>query len=401
LNAKSRPGIIQMKKVLVIIVISQFFCTSLWFAGNAIMPDLIKELHLDPGYLAHITSVVQFGFISGTLVFALGGIPDRFSPSLVFLISSLIAALFNAAVSFGAIPIAGILSFRFLTGFFLAGIYPVGMKIAADYYQQSLGRSLGFLVGALVLGTSFPHLLKSITTALPWKYVIYCTSLLAVAGGIAIYLLVPDGPHRTQGIQPKAAAFLKGFKNKAFRAAAFGYFGHMWELYAFWAFIPVVLAAYKTYHPGAGFDLSFLSFCVIASGSIGCIMGGWLSQSFGAKKVATIALCISGICCLISPLLLLTSTLPVLLVFLLTWGMSVTADSPLFSSLVAQNAPPAAKGASITIVTSIGFAITIVSIQLLNILIDQIDPGYLYLFLAPGPVLGLLALLKKNKRSNA
>lgn len=385
-----------MKKVLVIIVIAQFFCTSLWFAGNAILPDLIKELELDPGYLAHITSAVQLGFISGTLVFALFSVPDRFSPSLVFFISSIIAAIFNLAVSFAEIQITTLLSFRFLTGFFLAGIYPVGMKIAADYYQQSLGKSLGFLVGALVLGTALPHLLRSMTASLPWKYVIYSTSLLSLSGGAAIYLLIPDGPNRVRGKQPTPGSFIKGFKNRAFRAAAFGYFGHMWELYAFWVFVPVMLAAYKAHYPDAGLDVSFLSFCIIASGSIACMISGSLSQYFGAKKVAAAALFLSCICCLLSPLLLFSGSPTVLIIFLFIWGMSVIADSPLFSTLVAQNAPPESKGAAITIVTSAGFAITIVSIQLINALLNENNANYIYLLLAPGPVLGLIALLKKR-----
>ena len=186
-------------KKLPIIVVSQFFCTSLWFAGNAIIPDLIIKFHLDQSYLAHLTSAVQFGFISGTFIFALLTISDRFSPSLVFFISALLTAVFNLGISIDKIDPKTILSIRFFTGFFLAGIYPVGMKIASDYYEKGLGKSLGFLVGALVLGTAFPHLLKSISVQFLWKYVIFSTSALAVLGGLAIFLLVPDGPYRKPG----------------------------------------------------------------------------------------------------------------------------------------------------------------------------------------------------------
>jgi MFS family permease len=385
-----------MKRILPIIVLSQFFCTSLWFAGNAIMPDIIREFQLDPGYLAHITSAVQLGFISGTLIFAVLSIPDRFSPSLIFLVSSVIAALFNIAISVGGIHIVELMSFRFLTGFFLAGIYPVGMKIAADYYQQGLGKSLGFLVGALVLGTAFPHFLRSMTTGLPWKYVVYSTSLLALLGGAAIYLFVPDGPHRKAGQKPKLSGFLKGFRNKQFRSAAFGYFGHMWELYAFWVFVPVILTTYKAHYPDAGFDVSFLSFLIIASGSIACVISGIFSQYLGTKKVATAALFISCVCCLVSPLLLLNNSLILLVVFLFIWGMSVIADSPLFSTLVAQSAPPESKGTAITIVISIGFAITIGSIQLINALLNNNNAKYIYMLLAIGPILGLVALSKER-----
>src|SRR6187402_2001166 len=169
-----------MRFVLPVIVVSQFFCTSLWFAGNSIIADITKDLNLSQHFLAHITSAIQFGFISGTLVFAIFTISDRFSPSLVFFISAILAALFNLGISINDIDSTEILVFRFLTGFFLAGIYPVGMKIASDYYQPGLGKSLGFLVGALVLGTAFPHLLKNITLNFDWRYVVYSTSALSI-----------------------------------------------------------------------------------------------------------------------------------------------------------------------------------------------------------------------------
>lgn len=388
-----------MKKVLPVIVISQFFCTSLWFAGNAIMPDIIRQLHVEPGYLAHLSSAVQFGFITGTLVFAVLSISDRFSPSKVFFVSSIIAAIFNLSISFGEMSSLGLLIFRFLTGFFLAGIYPVGMKIASDYYQQGLGKSLGFLVGALVLGTSFPHLLKSITTTLPWKYVIYSTSFLSILGGLAIKLFIPDGPYRRPGQKPDIGAFLEGFRNKKFRAAAFGYFGHMWELYAFWVFIPVILATYKNHYPAADFNVPLLSFIVIASGSIACVLSGLISQRYGAKRTATAALLLSCVCCLVSPFLLLSGSLVAFILFLFVWGMTVIADSPLFSTMVAQNAPAESKGAAITIVTSIGFAITIVSIQLINALVSDKNAVYIYLLLAAGPVFGLSALFIEKDKS--
>lgn len=188
-----------MKRVLIIIVLAQFFCTSLWFAGNAVLADLISNLNVDNSFLAHLTSAVQFGFITGTLVFAVFTIADRYSPSQVFFISAIVAAACNLMISWGSIPAEGILTFRFMTGFFLAGIYPVGMKIASDYFQKGLGKSLGFLVGALVLGTAFPHFLKNLTATFPWKYLIHSTSILALLGGLAIKLFVSDGPYRKSG----------------------------------------------------------------------------------------------------------------------------------------------------------------------------------------------------------
>ncbi|WP_295796742.1 MFS transporter [Mucilaginibacter sp.] len=386
-----------MKRILPVIVLSQFFCTSLWFAGNAVMADMAKQLRLQPSYLAYLTSAVQSGFIAGTLVFAILSIADRFSPSRVFFTCAIVAALINLAISFSGLTVGALISFRFLTGFFLAGIYPVGMKIAADHYEQGLGKSLGFLVGALVLGTAFPHFLKSVMAGLPWKDVVFATSALSALGGLAMLILVPDGPYRKAGQKLSFGGFLNSFRDAKFRAAAFGYFGHMWELYAFWMFVPVILTAYKSHYPEAGFNTPLLSFLIIASGSLSCVFGGFISQRLGVKKTAIIALSLSCICCFISPLFLFNGSTTAFIAFMFIWGMAVIADSPLFSTLVAQNAQPASKGTSLTIVNCIGFSITIISIQLINALRNAENAGYIYMLLAIGPVLGLLALLKRSR----
>ena len=386
-----------MKRILPTIVLSQFFCTSLWFAGNAVMGDIARQFHLDAGYLAYLTSAVQLGFISGTLVFAILSISDRFSPSKVFFACALIAAAINLGISLPGINLPVLIGFRFMTGFFLAGIYPVGMKIASDHYQQGLGKSLGFLVGALVLGTAFPHFLKSMTTGLPWKYVIFATSLLSASGGLAMLALVPDGPGRRPGQKLNVSGFLKGFGKPQFRSAAFGYFGHMWELYAFWVFVPVMLGAYNSRYPAVQLNVPLLSFLIIAAGSLSCVGAGFLSQYWGTKRTATLALSISGLCCLVSPLLLFNGQAAALIAFLFVWSMAVIADSPLFSTLVAQNAPAETKGTSLTIVNCIGFAITIISIQLINALRDAGNTQYIYMLLAVGPVLGLVGLNGKEE----
>jgi MFS family permease len=384
-----------MKRILPAIVISQFFCTSLWFAGNAIMGDIGKQFHLAPDFLGYLTSTVQAGFITGTLIFAILNIADRFSPVMVFLFSAIIASVFNLAISFNGIGLTVLMLLRFMTGFFLAGIYPVGMKIASDHYKQGLGRSLGFLVGALVIGTSFPHLLKSLMAMLPWRYVIFSTSLLSLLGGLAMFLLVPDGPHRKPPQKLKLNAFLQNFGHRDFRAAALGYFGHMWELYAFWVFVPVILAAYKSAHH-IDLNVPLMSFLVIVSGSVACVFSGFISQRLGVKKTATIALFLSCSCCIISPLFLFCPSVTAFIVFLFIWSMTVIADSPMFSTLVAQNASEATRGTALTIVNCIGFFITIISIQLINAIRTEGNAGYIYVLLAVGPVLGLIALIRNK-----
>ncbi|MFK8059597.1 MAG: MFS transporter, partial [Polaribacter sp.] len=184
------------KIILPVIVISQFCCTSLWFAGNGVMTDIVINFNLQETALSNLTSAVQFGFIIGTLLFALFTIADRFSPSKVFFMSAIFGASFNACLIIEHQNLFSLLIFRFLTGFFLAGIYPVGMKIATDYYKKGLGKSLSFLVGALVLGTALPHLLKDILTSFSWKSVLLSTSILASFGGLLLLILVPNGPYR-------------------------------------------------------------------------------------------------------------------------------------------------------------------------------------------------------------
>ncbi|ANQ51848.1 MFS transporter [Flammeovirga sp. MY04] len=382
------------KLILPLIVISQFCCTSLWFAGNAVMSDLVTTLQLNENAIGTLTSIVQFGFIIGTLVFAIFTITDRFSPSKVFFICALLGSLFNMGIVYHGNTYNTLLLFRFLTGFFLAGIYPVGMKIAADYFEHGLGKSLSFLVGALVLGTAFPHALKVFTSGLPWDYVIVSTSILALIGGLSIFFFVPDGPFRKSSSSFQFSAIFEIFKKEKFRSAAFGYFGHMWELYTFWAFVPLMIIAYNTIHQVEA-NTSLYAFLVIGLGSIACIIGGYISEKIGVKKTAQLALLLSCTCCLMSPLLFYQSSQFLFIVFLMLWGMFVIADSPLFSTLVAQNAPIELKGSALTIVNCIGFAITIVSIQLISLLQEIISIEYVFVLLSVGPLVGLYFLKEK------
>ncbi len=380
-----------------IIVISQFGCTSLWFAGNGVMSDLILNFGLGEGALSHLTSSVQLGFILGTLLFAIFTIADRFSPSQVFMTCALLGSAANLAIVLGGNNFWSIFILRFATGFFLAGIYPVGMKIAADYFSKGLGKSLGFLVGALVLGTAFPHLAKEITNSLPWKSVIIITSVLALMGGLLVLIFVPDGPYRKSNSRFEPSTILTVFKKAELRAAALGYFGHMWELYAFWTFVPLMLRSYQSLHPASEYSVSLWSFIIIAIGGFACVISGIISENHTTKKIAGFALLFSGICCLISPLLFKTDHQIIFLAFLSLWGMVVIADSPLLSSLVARSAPPEIRGTALTLINCIGFTITIISIQVINLLMDYVDVNLLFTVLAAGPILGLIALINVPK----
>lgn len=354
------------------------------------MASLQLEMGLPLTAVGHITSAVQLGFIVGTLVFALLTIADRFSPSRVFFACALLGAAANVAVLM-ANSFISLLLLRLLTGFFLAGIYPVGMKIAADWHEKGLGKALGYLVGALVLGTASPHLLKALTATVPWRWIFLITSGFALLGGLLLLLFVPDGPFRRKSTRFDPKALLRVFKNKPFRAAAFGYFGHMWELYTFWAFVPLVLLDYTRIHPDTALPVSLTSFAIIAIGSLSCVAGGYLSQWWGSERVAFRALFLSFCCCVASPFAFMLP-FPLFLLFLLFWGMMVIADSPQFSTLVAQNAPKEATGTALTIVNCLGFSITIVSLQLMSLLEGLVQPEYQLTFLALGPLVGLWSL---------
>ena len=377
--------------ILPVIVFSQFAGTSLWFAGNAVLPDLILELSLDLSAVGHVTMAVQAGFIIGTLIFAAMNMADRYSPVKVFFACSVLGALFNLSVIFAS-GYAILLSARFLTGFFLAGIYPVGMKIASDWHKEGLGKALGYLVGALVLGTAFPHFLKFAGADLPWRFVMVSTSVLSASGGLLLLLTVSDGPYSGKKGDFKPSVMFKLFKDRNFRSAAFGYFGHMWELYTFWAFVPVMLAFYN-----AGFEselnVPIWSFLIIAVGCLSCIAGGYLSQKRGSKYVATVSLMISGLCCLISPFIF-DLPYPVFLLIMVIWGVSVVSDSPQFSTLVARSADRSYVATGLTLVNSIGFTTTIISIQILTaVWVEWLTP-WAFLILFAGPLFGWISIRK-------
>ncbi|RKY90740.1 MAG: MFS transporter [Ignavibacteriae bacterium] len=378
------------KRILPAIVFSQFAGTSLWFAGNAIIADLQPAMNVNISDTGIVTSAIQLGFITGTLLFALLSISDRYSPRKLFLICSLLGAISNLLIYFAAYDLFSLLVFRFITGFFLTGIYPIGMKIAAGWYKKGLGNAIGLLVGALVLGTAFPHLLKSIGGSLPWEQVIFFVSAISIVGGVLMYLLVPDGPYITSGTKFNPKAILTIFRYRDFRSAALGYFGHMWELYTFWAFVPIILIYYMNEN-GTELNIFFWSFCIIASGSVGCIIGGMISKKVGSAKVAFTQLLLSGMCCLISPLMFYSSPF-IFLAFLIFWGIVVAGDSPQFSAIIALSAPKELVGSGLTLVNSIGFAITIFSLWFVYQFFGIVDKSFLLMILAIGPIAGLISM---------
>lgn len=376
-----------MKYVLTKIILAQFLCTTVWFAVNA---ALIQELQFRNVISTYVMST-QLGFILGTLVYAVKGLPDKFSPSKLFTLSAVFAAILNFSFVFTTQVDYLSIVVRLGVGFFLAGVYPVGMKICADYFPASIGKALGFLVGALVLGTALPHLLQYLSFHINWKWVIYGTSFLCMIGGVLIGSLA-DGPFRKSAPQFQFTALQLAFSNKKFKQAALGYFGHMWELYTFWFFVPYILMQLLQKQDA---HISLYAFIIIAFGAIGCIIAGILTKFLSAKKIAFVLLLLSGICCVVVPYAV-AWPFYYQIAFMIFWGIAVVADSPMYSSLVALHAPAEYKGAALTLVNCIGFALTIFSIALMKIWMDDADELSNFQFLAIGPFLGLVAMTNKK-----
>ncbi|WP_137917259.1 MFS transporter [Hydrogenophaga sp. 2FB] len=375
------------RHVLPVLVLAQFLGTSLWFAVNAVMPDLQRELGWATSAVGTLTSSLQFGFILGTLVFALLAIADRFAPRRVFLVCALAGAACTVGAWWTVRDYTALLAWRFATGFFLAGIYPVGMKIAAQWYTRGLGAALGLLIAALVLGSASAHALRAMGGALPWPTLMLGVAALAASGGLLLFFCTADPPGaqpRVTVLQWRALATL--WTDVRVRSSVLGYFGHMWELYTMWVMVPLVLA---TRMQGAA--LSWMAFFVLGAGAIGCAGGGWVAQRWGSARVAGVQLGLSGLCCLAAPWAI---GAPDALFFgwLLLWGVTVAGDSPQFSTLTARNAPPQAVGSVLTLTNSIGFAISIASILLFVSLAGHVPLGALLPWLAIGPALGLWAL---------
>jgi len=380
---------------IILIAIAQLFGTSLWFSINGVMDDLQLIWALNASELGWLTAAVQLGFISGTLFLSLTNLADKFNASHIFIISCILGAFFNSIFTWITAQYPVVWLFRFCVGLCLAGIYPIGMKLIVSWSQQHQGLALSYLVGMLTLGTASPFGLSFLSTGLNWQFVINFSSLLALAGGLFVFLL-GEGPY----LQPQEVSHVdrtttisrvvNAFRNKQFRAASFGYFGHMWELYSFWTIVPLYIA-----HMQLGKALktanTALVFFVIAAGALGSIVGGQLSRLIGNAPIALSSLAISGLCCfsLLLSLILKIHLSPVLIYsILIIWGATVVADSPQFSAISVQSCPKGLVGSALAVQNAIGFFITVVSIALTSYAYENIGMLSATVLLL-GPIVGL------------
>ena len=386
-------------RALALLSIAELFGMALWFSGSAVVPALSQEWKLSSGQVSWLANAVQFGFVAGTLISATLNLADIITTRHLFAVSALLGALSNAFFGLYVHQVNTAIGLRFLTGVCLAGVYPPGMKLMATWFRERRGMALGVLVGALTLGKATPYLVNALGSV-NWRINVVFVSILAVLGGLIVLLFVSDGPHALPRATFDLKQIVKVFGNRGVRLASFGYFGHMWELYAMWIWIPVMIRASVAAQKGNPIVAETGSFLVIGAGAVGCVVAGLIADRVGRTVVTSVAMAISGSCCLLVGFLYGGSVWPLLLLAVV-WGASVVADSAQFSSCVTELGDPQYIGTALTLQMCVGFLLTTVSIELIPKLVAQVTWRYAFMILAPGPFLGVLAMLRLRQLPEA
>jgi MFS family permease len=386
-------------RALTLLAVALVLSMTTWFSASAVIPQLRGEWNLSDSAAAWLTIAVQLGFVCGALISSLLNLSDIVSPRHVILGGSVGAAAVNGLLGVAGGVAVGI-PLRFATGFFLAGVYPPALKLMSTWFKKGRGIALGILVGALTVGSATPHLVNALG-GLDWGVVIYVTSALTLAGGLVAVFAVKEGPFPfpRATFDPRQAG--RVFSNRGVRLASFGYFGHMWELYAMWAWF-LVFFSEELASRGAsvGSSAAYATFAVIAVGSLGCWLGGILGDRWGRTKTTAAMMAVSGTCCVLIGLLFGSPTWLVLFVGLV-WGLAVVADSAQFSTIVTELADQAYVGTALTLQLAVGFTLTVATIWLIPLLEDAFGWRWAFAFLAPGPAIGVLAMLRLKSSPEA
>jgi MFS family permease len=374
-----------------------------WFSASAVAPALAATWHLGPSGTAGLTISVQLGFVAGALVSSILTLADILSARRLVAASAVAAGLATIGVTLSPGPAVGF-GLRFLTGAALAGVYPPGMKIAAGWFREARGWAIGILVGALTLGSAAPHLVRWVVPTDAWRTVLVVAAASALLGGALVLRIPHDGPFAAPSPPFSWSAAPQLLRDRAVRLANLGYLGHMWELYAMWTWMAAFVTASETARPGSGGDVqavaALVTFGVVGIGAVGCWLGGKYADRWGRTLVTSVAMAVSGCCCLVVGLLF-GKSLWLLLPLLALWGIAVVADSAQFSTAVSELAPTQYVGTALTLQTSLWFLLTTVTISLLPVAAATIGWRWSMSVLAIGPALGVWAMLALRHRPEA
>jgi MFS family permease len=379
-------------RALVLLSVAELLGMALWFGVSAVAPQIAAEWMLDGPQTAWLTLSVQLGFVAGTLLSAIFNLPDIIRARNLLAVCMILGAAGNALLACCVHSLGAAVVLRFLTGAFLAGVYPPGMKLVATWYRDGRGFALGVLVGALTLGKGSPYLVNAIGSS-NWRINVAVTSLLGVIGAAIVVFFVREGPFALPNQPFDITQVTAVFRNRGVRLANFGYFGHMWELYAMWTWAPVMIRASLMRSGHSPVLAEVASFILIGSGAVGCVAAGRLADRYGRAIIAAAALAISGTCCLVVGFLFGGSPIP-LLALAAIWGATVVADSAQFSAAVTELGDPRYIGTALTLQTCIGFLITTLSISLIPRLVPEVGWRFAFVALAIGPVLGIVAMMR-------